>query len=74
VAERVGMERKDHLIFAVTAAVMTYIRSQEEQQLVSFAEPVRVTPPTISISSWAASGRQVGMDMRRLLQSGLLRR
>jgi len=73
VAERVGMERKDHLIFAITAAVMTYIRSQEEQQL-AFVEPVRVTPPTVSISSWPASGRQVAMDMRRLLQSGLLRR
>jgi hypothetical protein len=67
------MERKDHLFFAITAAVMTYIRSQEEQQL-AFAEPVRVTPPTLAISSWAASGRQVAMDMRRFLQSGLLRR
>jgi hypothetical protein len=73
VAEGVGMERKNHLIFAVTAAVMTYIRSQEEQQL-AFVEPVRVTPPTVAISSWATSGRQVAMDMRRLLQSGLLRR
>jgi hypothetical protein len=73
VAEGVGMERKDHLLFAITAAVMTYIRSQEEQQL-AFVEPVRVTPPPVSLSSWAASGRQVAMDMRRLLQSGLLRR
>jgi hypothetical protein len=66
------MEPTQELFTAIATAVLTYIQTQEEQQL-AFAPAVPAAVPPISVSFWAASGRQAMMDMRRTLQLGLTR-
>ena len=66
------MKERKQLIPAISAAVMAYIKSQEEQQL-AFAEAVPVAAAPISVSLWPASGRQAMMEMRRLLQLRMIR-
>ena len=66
------MEPTKELFTAITTAVLTYIKTQEEQQL-AFAPTMPAVSPPISVSFWAASGRQATMDMRRTLQLGLTR-
>jgi hypothetical protein len=70
--EEFVMVLSKELSAAITTAVLTYIKTQEELQ-VAFA-PVRPAEvPPVSVSFWAASGRQAMMDMRRTLQLGLTR-
>ena len=66
------MEPTEELFAAITTAVLAYIKIQEEQQL-AFAPAVPAAISPISVSFWAASGRQAMMDMRRTLQLGLTR-
>ena len=66
------MEQTKELFAAITTAVLTYIKTQEEQQL-ALAPAMPVVSPPVSESFWAASGRQAMMDMRRTLQLGLTR-
>jgi len=66
------MEPTQELFTAIATAVLAYIQTQEEQQL-AFAPAAPAAIPPISVSFWAASGRQAMMDMRRTLQLGLTR-
>lgn len=66
------MELTNELFTAVTTAVLAYIKTQEEQEL-AFAAAMPAAIPPISVSFWAASGRQQMMEMRRTLQLGLTR-
>ena len=66
------MEPTNELFSAITTAVLAYIKTQEEQQS-AFAEAMPTAISSISVSFWAASGRQAMMDMRRTLQLGLTR-
>ena len=67
------MEPTEELFAAITTAVLAYIKTQEEQQLALVHQAVPAATPPISVSFWAASGRQTMMDMRRTLQLGLTR-
>ena len=69
---RFVMELKEQLFAAITTAVLAYIKSQEEQQF-ALTEAMPTAISSISVSFWAASGRQAMMDMRRTLQLGLTR-
>ena len=65
---------KKRRLIATVAAVYSYLRSQEEQQLAMAAVSQRTaTPPVAAASLWPASGRQATMEMRRLLQLRMLR-
>jgi hypothetical protein len=65
--------KKKRMIAAVTA-VYRYLRSQEEQQLAMAAVGRPVSAPAVgAVSLWSASGRQAGMEMRRLLQMRIMR-
>jgi hypothetical protein len=65
--------KKKHVVAAVTA-VYRYLRSQEEQQLAMAAVSRPVSAPALgAVSLWSASGRQAGMEMRRLLQLRMIR-
>jgi hypothetical protein len=65
--------KKKHIVAAVTA-VYRYLKSQEEQQLAMAAVSRPVSAPALgAVSLWSASGRQAGMDMRRLLQLRMMR-
>jgi hypothetical protein len=65
--------QKKRLVAAATA-VYRYLRSQEEQQLAMAAATRPVSAPAVgAISLWSSSGRQVAMEMRRLLQLRLMR-
>jgi NADPH-dependent ferric siderophore reductase len=66
------MEPTNELFTAITTAVLAYIKAQEEQQL-ALAPATSTAVPPMSVSFWAASGRQAMMDMRRTLQLGLMR-
>lgn len=66
------MEPTEELFAAITTAVLAYIQAQEEQQM-ALAPEIPAAGPPISVSFWAASGRQAMMDMRRMLQLGLMR-
>jgi len=65
--------KKKQIVAAVTA-VYRYLRSQEEQQLAMAAISRPVFAPALgALSLWSASGRQAGMEMRRLLQLRMMR-
>jgi len=65
--------QKKRFVAAVTA-VYRYLRSQEEQQLAMAAASRPVSAPALgAVSFWSASGRQAGMEMRRLLQLRMMR-
>jgi hypothetical protein len=65
--------QKKRLVAAVTA-VYNYLRSQEEQQLAMAAASRPASAPAVgALSLWSSSGRQAGMEMRRLLQLRLMR-
>ncbi|MFP3868969.1 MAG: hypothetical protein ACLFUU_12580 [Desulfobacteraceae bacterium] len=66
------MHVKDKEIAAISTAVLAYIRSQESAQQLT-VETVREVYRTVSVSQWAASGRQAMMDMRKFLQLRLNR-
>jgi len=65
--------KKKQIVAALTA-VYRYLRSQEEQQLAmaAISRPVSAPAPG-ALSLWSASGRQAGMEMRRLLQLRMMR-
>lgn len=61
-------------IVAAVAGVYRYLRRQEEQQLAMAAASRLVSAPALgAMSLWSASGRQAGMEMRRLLQLRMMR-
>ena len=65
--------QKKRIVAAVTATYR-YLRSQEEQQLAMAAVSRPVSAPALgAVSLWSASGRQAGMEMRRLLQLRMMR-
>jgi hypothetical protein len=67
------VSKKKRMVAAVTA-VYAYLRSQEEQQLAMAALTRPVSAPAVgAVSLWSASGRQAGMEMRRLLQLRIMR-
>jgi hypothetical protein len=59
---------------AATAAVLQYIKSEEEAIAMQFAAYAGQPPPTISqpyapqVKPWGLSGRQAQMQMRNLMQ------
>ena len=65
------MEPSATIKAAISAAIITYIKTQEEA-----AAQVRpaAAPPVAAVSLWSSSGRQSQMDMRRLLQMRLFAR
>lgn len=65
---------KNKRIVAAVSAVYSYLRSQEEQQLAMAAASRPISAPAVgAVSLWSSSGRQAGMEMRRLLQLRLMR-
>ena len=72
------MDRKK--MAAATAAVVTYIKTQEEAAC--FAPPLEETPgaalgqagpPAVAINNWGMAGRSDQMQGRTLMQMGVFR-
>jgi hypothetical protein len=65
---------KKAVFAAITAAVMNYIKTEEEAAMaVTMAAAAAPAPPVTVGSLYGASGRQQMMEMRRLLSLRLLR-
>ncbi len=69
------MDRKK--MAAATAAVVTYIKTQEEAA--AFAPPLEETPgvvlgpPAAAVNTWGMAGRSDQMQGRSLMQMGVFR-
>ena len=69
---KMPIQVKKPVIAAISAAVLSYLKSQEIAPQIE-APTVKEVCQTISISQWGSSGRQAIMDMRRLLQLRMVR-
>jgi hypothetical protein len=69
------MENKAKII-AAAAAVMNYLKTEEDMVMQSLAPAVPQQPqalPPVSYSPWALSGRQAQMQLRSMLQLKVMR-
>lgn len=69
------MENKNQMIAAV-AAVMDYLRTEEDmvmQAVTPPAPPKLPTEPSAKANFWSQSGRQAQMQIRNMLQLKILR-
>ena len=65
---------KKAVLAAISAAVTTYIRTQEEAMAAAMAVAATAPAPAAAGSFYGAYGRQQMMEMRRLLSLRLARR
>ena len=59
---------KEKKIAAAISAVMTYIRTEEDQATLHSMPPPPPAPATDSVRLWGISGRQIQMQTRMQMQ------